>query len=157
MNNKKQFEKNKVSQCLLSPTIQVFWNLKENKGNKHYENYSNRVFEATAYQYADEELNKAAKKNDSLVLTNPAAYALRRAERTLKPEFKEVLEGIKLSLETLLYKEVKSTFSTKAGCSMCPCSPGFEIKAEVGTNKPKLIAFWVNKDRAIYQIRPYTK
>lgn len=53
----------------------------------------------------------------------------RKAKGHLTPEGREVLEGILAKVSNVLGMPVKAVWDKHCGCSMCPCSPGYRIKA----------------------------
>jgi len=55
----------------------------------------------------------------------------RNVTNKLTEEGKEILENVKKYFENVHGLEVKLSFSKYCGCSQCPCSPGYEIKAVV--------------------------
>ena len=55
----------------------------------------------------------------------------RRVTSKLTPKGKELLATTKAFIERKYNVEVKLSWSKYAGCKMCPCSPGFLVKAQV--------------------------
>jgi len=53
----------------------------------------------------------------------------RKVKGHLTPEGREVLENILTKVSNVLGTPVKAVWDKYCGCSMCPCSPGYRIKA----------------------------
>ncbi len=52
---------------------------------------------------------------------------------------KQILEAVKPTLESAGYVVISARYSVKAGCSRCPCSPGYLVKTTTYNGKRKVI------------------
>jgi len=108
-------------------------------------------FPANAYLYEDENLQKEAKDNPSGILRNEATIQMRRAKRTLNKECQKTLDRIIDMLENISNEiGIKAGYSQNAGCSMCPCSPGYVISGP--TRRFRKTAFYVDEKGRITNI-----
>ena len=55
----------------------------------------------------------------------------RGAKGHLTPQGRIILDHIVTKLSRVLGVKVKAVWDKHCGCSMCPCSPGYRIKADI--------------------------
>ena len=55
----------------------------------------------------------------------------RGAKGHLTPQGRAILDHITESISRVLGVRVKAVWDKHCGCSMCPCSPGYRIKADI--------------------------
>ncbi len=87
--------------------------------------------------YRDEEADEARQRNPGLVLVPniDEVAALRRTKFYLTERGQARINRIKEDISNRVGVspyDVTHSYSKKAGCSMCPCSPGFLIKIDAG-------------------------
>jgi len=59
----------------------------------------------------------------------------RKVKGHLTSEGREILDNIITNISNVLGTEVKAVWDKHCGCSMCPCSPGYRIKAVFDSSK----------------------
>ena len=72
----------------------------------------------------------------------------RGAKGHLTPEGRIILDHILTKLSSVLGVKVKAVWDRHCGCSMCPCSPGYRIKADLPFSSKDTTRFnmWVDKN-----------
>ena len=72
----------------------------------------------------------------------------RGAKGKLTSEGRNALDYIVSNISRVLGVKVKAVWDRHCGCSMCPCSPGYRIKADIPFSSKEDTRFnmWVQKD-----------
>ena len=71
----------------------------------------------------------------------------RGAKGHLTPQGRIILDHIVTRLSRVLGVKVKAVWDKHCGCSMCPCSPGYRIKADIPFRSTDKTRFWMSVDK----------
>lgn len=115
-------------------------------------------FPSNAYIYEDEVFNQEARDNPTGILRNDVSVSMRQTRGKLKKECQEMLDQIVDMIKCVSNEiDIKIKYSPYAGCSICPCSPGYIITGNIikDRNQKRKKAFYVDEKGQITNIINY--